>query len=78
VVQNFLNQVAVVQLDPTSTTGAIVETITSALFQVPTTAATFGSSLYLVNARFDASFPPFLGGDPAAGLSYDVVRVGRR
>jgi sugar lactone lactonase YvrE len=78
VVQNFINQVAVVQLDPSLGTGAIVDTLSSGLFQVPTTAATFGSSLYLVNARFDAEFPPFLGGDPEAGLSYDVVRIGRR
>jgi sugar lactone lactonase YvrE len=78
VVQNFLNQVAVVLLDPSFASGTLVDTITSDLFQVPTTAATFGNSLYLVNARFDAAFPPFLGGDPEAGLSYDVVRVRRR
>jgi sugar lactone lactonase YvrE len=75
VVQNFLNQVAIVQLDPGFETGALVGTITSDLFRVPTTAARFGSGLYLINARFDDAFPPFLGGDPGAGLSYDVVRV---
>jgi hypothetical protein len=75
VVQNFPNQVAVVQLDPRFETGALIDTITSDLFRVPTTAARFGDGLYLVNARFDEAFPPFLGGDPGAGLSYDVVRV---
>jgi len=78
VVQNFLNQVAVVQLDPGLETGALVDTITSDLFRVPATAARFGNGLYLINARFDEAFPPFLGGDPGAGLSYDVVRVQRR
>jgi sugar lactone lactonase YvrE len=77
VVQNFLDQVAVVQLDPGFASGRIVDTITSELFRVPTTVATFGNSLYLVNARFDAAFPPFLGGDPAVMLDYDVVRVPR-
>jgi sugar lactone lactonase YvrE len=78
VVQNFLNQVAVVQHDPGFETGALVDTITSDRFRVPTTAARFGHGLYLINARFDEAFPPFLGGDPGAGLSYDVVRVQRR
>jgi sugar lactone lactonase YvrE len=75
VVQNFLNQVAVVQLDPGFDTGALVDTITSDRFRVPATAATFGSGLYLINARFDEAFPPFLGGDPDVRLAYDVVRV---
>ena len=76
VVQNFLNQVAVVSLDPHLSAGQVTELITSDLFRVPTTAARFGSSLYLVNARFDVAFPPFLGGEPMT-LDYDVVRVPR-
>jgi hypothetical protein len=76
VVQNFLNQVAVVSLDRHLSGGRVSELITSELFRVPTTAARFGSSLYLVNARFDVAFPPFLGGEPMA-LDYDVVRVRR-
>jgi hypothetical protein len=36
--------------------------------------ALFGSSLYVVNARFDVAFPPFLAGQPMA-IDYDVVRV---
>lgn len=76
VVQNFLEQVAVVRLAPDLSEGRIERSITSDLFRVPTTAARFGSSLYLVNARFDAGFPPFLGGQPMM-LDYDVVRVRR-
>jgi hypothetical protein len=30
----------------------------SVLFQVPTTAARFGSRLAVVNAKFDTGFPP--------------------
>jgi hypothetical protein len=75
-VQNFLNQVAVVSLDPQLSAGRVTELITSDLFRVPTTGARFGNSLYLVNARFDVAFPPFLGGELMA-LDYDVVRVRR-
>ena len=76
VVQNFLNQVAVVELDPGFTTGQVTETITSDLFRVPATAARFGASLYLVNARFDEAFPPIFGVPPAdPPLDYDVVKV---
>lgn len=76
VVQNFLNQVAVVELEPGLAAGAIVRVITSDLFRVPATAAVFGSGLYLVNARFDVAFPPFFGADPVS-IDYDVVRVPR-
>ena len=74
VVQNFLNQVTVVSLDPQLAAGEVTEVIRSDLFRVPSTAALFGSSLYVVNARFDVAFPPFLGGQPMA-IDYDVVRV---
>jgi sugar lactone lactonase YvrE len=76
VVQNFLNQVAVVSLDPQLAAGEVTEVITSDAFRVPSTAARFGSSLYVVNARFDVALPPFLGGRPMA-IDYDVVRVRR-
>jgi hypothetical protein len=76
VVQNFLNQVAVVSLQPDLSAGKVTELITSDLFRVPTTAARFGNSLYLVNARFDVAFPPALGGEPMT-IDYDVVQVPR-
>lgn len=52
VVRNRLNTVAVIRLDGTYTSGEVVEEITSPNFDVPTTVARFGNSLYLVNARF--------------------------
>ena len=52
VVQNFLNQVAVVKLNRRGTTGTVVDTLTSKKFDVPTTVAAFRGSLYLPNARF--------------------------
>ena len=69
VVQNFFNRIAVVQLSPDLTSGRIVDTITNENFDVPTTIARFGHSLYAVNARFDVM--------PTPGTEYDVVRVTR-
>lgn len=74
VVQNFPNTVAVIELEPDLLSGKLVETITSNLFRVPATGALFGSSLYLVNARFDVALPPLLGGE-LMSLDYDVVKV---
>jgi hypothetical protein len=76
VVQNFINQLAVVELDPGFTSGAIVDTIVDDGFRIPTTVARAGNRLYLVNARFDVAFPPGFGGEPAS-LDYDVVLVRR-
>lgn len=56
VVQNFSNQVAVLNLNRAGTTGAQTRTITDPGFDIPTTAAVFGHRLYLANARF--STPP--------------------
>jgi sugar lactone lactonase YvrE len=56
-VQNT-NQVTRVRLSPHLTSGAVEEVITSSLFQVPATAARFGSRLAVVNAKFDTGFPP--------------------
>ena len=69
VVQNVLNQIAVIELSPDYMSGTIVDTITSSLFRVPTTIARFGDSLYAVNARFDTP--------PTPSTDYDVVRVPR-
>jgi sugar lactone lactonase YvrE len=52
VVQNRLNKIAVLKLNPSGTEGHLVGEITRADFDVPTTAAAFGSRLYLPNARF--------------------------
>lgn len=69
VVQNQFNQIAVVQLSPDLTSGRIVDTITNSNFQVPTTIARFGNSLYAVNAKF--------GTPPTSDTEYEVVRVTR-
>lgn len=69
VVQNFLNQIAVVELSPDLSSGAIVEIITDSDFDVPTTIAKFGNSLYAVNARFSTP--------PTPDTTYTVVRVPR-
>jgi sugar lactone lactonase YvrE len=74
VVQNQLNQVAVVALAPDLSSGTITGLLTSPptnpdLLQVPTTIAEFGNRLYAVNARFDV--PP--ADRPTA--AYNVVQL---
>ena len=69
VVQNQLNTVAVVRLAPDGTSGALVDQLTSPDFQVPTTVARFGNSLFLPNARF--------GTPPTPDTEYSVVRIDR-
>jgi sugar lactone lactonase YvrE len=56
VVQNRLNKIAVLDLNSSGTKGRLVKELTSADFDVPTTAAFYGSRIYLPNARF--STPP--------------------
>jgi sugar lactone lactonase YvrE len=58
VVRNVLNQVAVVKLNRRGTAGTLVNTLTSTSFDVPTTVAAFGGSLYLPNARFGTVASP--------------------
>lgn len=70
VVQNFLNQIAVVELNDRFTAGEIERTITNELFRIPTTVARFGSTLCVVNARFDTP--------PTPDTEYEVVCVPKR
>jgi sugar lactone lactonase YvrE len=70
VVQNQLNQIAVVKLSPDFSSGEVVATITDEDFRVPTTVASFGRYLYAVNARF--------GTAPTPDTEYEVVQVLRR
>jgi hypothetical protein len=67
--QNFLEQIAVVKLDPDLTAGTITGYITDDDFEVPTTLAEFGRHLYAVNARFDVP------SSEAPSTEYDVVQV---
>jgi sugar lactone lactonase YvrE len=69
-VQNFSNQVSRIRLRPDLTFGVVEKIITSDLFQVPTTAARFGSRLAVVNAKFDTGIPP-------TADQYEVVLVDR-
>lgn len=67
-VQNVLNQVSRIELNGSLTAGKVREVITSKNFDVPTTAALFGNTLALVNAKFNT---------PAA-TSFEAVLVKAR
>jgi hypothetical protein len=69
VVQNRLNQIAVVRLDRDLDDGEVVGTLTDDDFRVPTTIARKGRYLWAVNARF--------GTPPGPDVDYDIVRVSR-
>lgn len=74
VVQNVLNQIAVVRLEADLLSGAVVGTIVSPFFRVPATVAELGNRLYAVNARFDVAPPPL----PAPpDLEFEVVAVAK-
>jgi sugar lactone lactonase YvrE len=66
VVQNQLNRIAVIAVNPTLTTGRVVTRITDGRFVVPTTIDDLGRRLYAVNARF---------GSPPATTDYQVIQV---
>ncbi len=68
VVQNRDNRIAVVKLAEKLARGAVGRPITDPDFDVPTTIARLGTSLYAVNARFGTASGP--------DAEYDVVRVG--
>jgi sugar lactone lactonase YvrE len=70
VVQNFLNQIAVVELNDRLTAGKIERTITNELFRIPTTVARFDDTLCVVNSRFDTP--------PTPDTDYEVVCVPKR
>jgi hypothetical protein len=69
VVRNTFNLIAVVGLAPDLASGSVVRTITSPLFDVPTTIDEFGSRLYAVNARFTTP--------PTPDTPYRVTRVSK-
>jgi hypothetical protein len=69
VVRNQLNKVAVIKLNASGTRGRLVDTLTSTDFDVPTTVAAFGNSLYLPNARFTTP--------PTSNTSYWITRIDR-
>lgn len=71
VVQNVLNQIAVIQLNRQLDAGVLTRVITDPNFRIPATIAEFGDALYAVNARFDVAPPPDVWPD----VEFDVVRV---
>ena len=76
VVQNALDQIAVVALNAGYTSGEVMAPLTSTFFRTPTTVAEFGDSLYAVNARFADAPPPFPGlGVPQPDMEFEAVRV---
>jgi sugar lactone lactonase YvrE len=68
VVQNQLNQIAVIDLNKDLTSGKIVSLIKDARFAIPTTIDDYKGFLYAVNARF---------GSPPATTDYQVVQVSK-
>jgi sugar lactone lactonase YvrE len=70
VVQNRLNQVAVLNLDQGLASAAVTGLITDPALDVPTTIAPFGPYLYAVNARFTTP--------PTPTTAYTVVRLPAR
>lgn len=68
-VQNFSNQITRIKLDHELANGVVEKVITSGLFQIPSTAALFGNTLAVVNAKFDTGIPP-------TASQYEVVLVG--
>lgn len=69
VVQNQNNRVAVVELANDLASGSVTDAIESPDFDVPTTIASVGGTLYAVNARFGTEATP--------ETSYSVVRLER-
>lgn len=74
VIENFANQIAVVELAPDLATGEVVQVITKEAyaFTIPTTAAQFGDALYVVNARYE-EVEPLVAGTP--DIDYAIMRV---
>lgn len=67
VVQNRLNQIAVVALDRRLESGRVERLLTDPGFDVPTTVDSFAGAIYAVNARF--------GTPPAPDTTYTIERV---
>jgi sugar lactone lactonase YvrE len=71
VVQNRMNQVAVIELAPDLMSGEVVNLLTDPDFRVPTTIDELGHRLYAVNARFGVANPG------APETEYEVVQLAK-
>lgn len=77
VVQNFADEIAKIKLSGNLTSGRILRNITSAQFEVPSTAAVKGNLLAVVNAKFDLGLPPPFSPGAPPGTHFEVVTVRR-
>lgn len=69
VVQNYDNQVAVVEFDHRFRSGRVTNTITDPRFDFPTTLVGFGPWLYVINSRLTTP--------PAPDMQYSVLQVSK-
>jgi hypothetical protein len=75
VVENTANAVIRVTLSRDLSSGTITSTITSPLFDDPTTVAKYGDELALPNGRYDLGLPPPFGPGAPPGTTFNVVVV---
>mgnify|MGYP002795137576 CR=1 FL=1 len=75
VVQNFINQISVINLDGSWDSGVVSDIITDPNYRIPATAAIKGNMIYAVNAKFDLAAPPIFGGVYDSSIPYEVVGV---
>lgn len=68
-VEGGKNQITEIVLSPDSLSGVVVDALVSDAFDVPTTAARLGKSLFAVNAKFNTP--------PEPTTPYEIVRVDR-
>ncbi len=68
-VEGGKNQITKIALSADLRSGSVVDALVNPAFDVPTTAARFGNSLYAVNAKF--------GTPPLPTTPYEIVRVDR-
>ena len=68
-VEGGKNQITEIRLSNDLREGRVVDALTSPAFDVPTTAAQFGRSLFAVNAKFNTP--------PLPTTPYEIVRVDR-
>jgi len=71
VVQNLLNQIAVIHLDINFHSGTLINNIFDPAFGIPTTIDEHGNFLYAVNAHYDLAPPPGIFPD----VEFEVVKV---
>jgi sugar lactone lactonase YvrE len=70
VVRNADNEVVKAELSDTLRSAVVTRTITSTLFEFPTTMALSAGKLVVANAKFDTGFPP-------TATQYEVVAIDR-